>query len=182
MKPGNLRFRWVQCQLDQIRTIRTNKKIIEAMKNLPTGLFATYDRILENILNDDVEFAQKTLSWLLVSERPLRLAEIVDALAVDIQLRCLDRDATLNDEQDLLEICSSLVAYNEDTECLSFSHFSVQVCHSRLVSCDTPDIEGPYLGVSLVLTSEFWFACQISDVRLSKPSRLGQTLSDVYPI
>ena len=129
------RFRWVQCQLDQIRTIRTNKKILEAMKNLPIGLFATYDRILQNILDDDVEFAQKALSWLLVSDRPLRLTEIVDAFAVDIQSRCLDRDATLNDEQDLLEICSSLVAYNEDTGVMSFSHFSVQVCHSiRLAS------------------------------------------------
>ena len=105
------------------------------MRNLPIGLFATYDRILQNILDDDVEFAQKALSWLLVSDRPLRLTEVVDALAVDTQSRCLDRDATLNDEQDLLEICSSLVAYNEDTGVMSFSHFSVQVCHSfRLAS------------------------------------------------
>jgi hypothetical protein len=159
-KLDNPRFRWVQCQLDQIRTMRTNKKIIEAMKNLPIGLFATYDRILKNILHDDVDFAQKTLSWLLVSNRPLRLTEIVDALAVDVQLRCLDRDATLNDEQDLLEICSSLVAYNEDTGVLSFSHFSVQVCLSLLcVCCDSPDIEGSYLGVSSVLAPGFWLAC-----------------------
>jgi hypothetical protein len=114
----------VQCQLDQIRSIRTNKKILEAIKNLPIGLVATYDRILQNI-----EFAQKTLSWLLASEKPLRLTEIVEALAVDVESRCLDRDATLNDGQDLLEICSSLVAYNEDTGVLSFSHYSVQVRH-----------------------------------------------------
>jgi hypothetical protein len=130
--PGDLftnRFRWVQCQLDQIRSIRTNKKILEAIKNLPIGLVATYDRILQNIVEDDIEFAQKTLSWLLASEKPLRLTEIVEALAVDVESRCLDRDATLNDGQDLLEICSSLVAYNEDTGVLSFSHYSVQVRH-----------------------------------------------------
>ena len=100
------------------------------MKNLPKGLFATYDRILEKVLEDDVEFAQKALSWILVSVRPLRLTEIVEALAVDVPSRCLDRDATLNDEQALLEICSSLVAYNEDNDVISLSHYTVQVCHS----------------------------------------------------
>ena len=122
-----LRFRWVQCQLDQIRSIRTNNKIMEALQNLPKGLFATYDRILQRIAEDDIYFAHKTISWLLVSEKPLRVTEIVEALAVDVESRRLDRDATLNDGQDLLEICSSLVAYNEDTDVLSFSHYSVQV-------------------------------------------------------
>jgi hypothetical protein len=46
---------------------------------------------------------------------------------VDTESRRLDRDAILNDGQDLLEICSSLVAYNEDTDVLSFSHYTVQV-------------------------------------------------------
>ena len=128
------------------------------MKNLPVGLFATYDRILQNILDNDVEFAQKALSWLLVADRPLHLREIVEALAVDVPSRCLDRDATLNDEQDLLEICSSLVAYNEDTGIISFSHFSVQVCRSLpLALCDRPERCGSPLGVLSIFTSGVQF-------------------------
>ena len=101
---------------------------MEALENLPKGLFATYDRILENVDKTDVEFAQKALSWLLVSVRPLRLTEVVEAIAIDVPSRRLDRDSTFNDEQDLLETCSSLVAYNDDTGVISLSHYTVQVC------------------------------------------------------
>jgi hypothetical protein len=93
-------------------------------------LYETYERILQNITDDDIWFAQKALSWLVTSDRPLRLSEIVEAMAVDVQSRSLDRDATLNDEQDLLEICSSLVDYNESTTVVGLSHHSVKVCRS----------------------------------------------------
>jgi hypothetical protein len=136
------------------------------MKDLPKGLFATYDRILQNILEDDVEFDQKALSWLLVCDHPLRLREIVEALAMDVQSRRLDRDATLNDEQDLLEICSSLAAYNEDTGVISFSHFSVQVCHSHfLLLCIGSDLRiSP--GILPVVAHRFQSTFEIQDFRL----------------
>jgi hypothetical protein len=126
-EPLPQRFRWVQCQLDQIRTMRTNKRILEALNNLPAGLFETYERILENIPRDDVWFVKKTISWIIVSDRPLRLVEIVEAMAIDTQTGHLDRDSTLNDEQDLLDICSSLVEYHEVSDTVNLSHYSVQV-------------------------------------------------------
>jgi hypothetical protein len=107
--------------------MRTNKRIIEALKNLPAGLFETYERILENIPHDDVMFVKKTISWIIISDRPLRLVEIVEGMAIDIETGDLDRDNTLNDEQDLLEICSSLVEYHEFNGTINLSHYSVQV-------------------------------------------------------
>jgi hypothetical protein len=100
---------------------------MEAMKNLPSGLYETYERILQNIVEEDAQFARMTLSWLVVSDRPLHVREICEAMAVDIDQRILDRDSTLNDEHDLLEICSSLVDYNESSGILRLSHHSVQV-------------------------------------------------------
>jgi hypothetical protein len=97
------------------------------MKHLPGGLYETYDRILHSIPEDDVEFARMTLSWLVTSNKPIRLTELVEAMAVDVKLKCLDRDSTLNDEQDLLEICSSLVEYQERTGVISLSHHTVRV-------------------------------------------------------
>jgi hypothetical protein len=48
-------------------------------------------------------------------------------MAVDVHARCLDRDNTLNDEEDILEICSSLVDYDKLEGIISLSHYSVKV-------------------------------------------------------
>jgi len=97
------------------------------------GLYETYERILDNLDPDDVWFAQKTLSWIIATDRPLRLKEIVEAMAVDVQERCLDRDSSLNNKMDILEICSSLVEYHELGDTVTLSHYSVQVRTCTLV-------------------------------------------------
>jgi hypothetical protein len=107
--------------------MRMNKKILEALKTLPPGLYETYERILQNIAQDDVWFAKKIILWIIAAARPLCLQEIVEPMAVDLRARCLDRDSTLNDEEDILEICSSLVDYDKLEGIISLSQYSVQV-------------------------------------------------------
>jgi hypothetical protein len=88
----------------------TEQEDIGSVENTPIGSYAAYERILQNIAQHDVWFA---ILWIIFAARPLRLQEIVEAMAVDVCARCLDRDSTLNDEEDILEICSSLVDYDK---------------------------------------------------------------------
>jgi hypothetical protein len=104
------RFRWVVCQLDALTKCRHIKGLREALKALPETLDGTYDRILMSIEKNDRPNALKVLQWLAYSARPMRIEEVADAIAVnlddpprfDFELRLLDPRA-------LLDICSSLV-------------------------------------------------------------------------
>ncbi|KAI5777195.1 hypothetical protein EDC01DRAFT_679823 [Geopyxis carbonaria] len=119
-------FRWIQCQLDHIGTLRTVKDIRAALKCLPRGLYNTYERILQNIDENDVEFAIKIMNLVISAQPPLRLREIVEALAIDVESQSLDRESTVIDPIEIVEICGSLTRYDETSQELTTAHFSVQ--------------------------------------------------------
>ncbi|KAF8549429.1 hypothetical protein OG21DRAFT_588736 [Imleria badia] len=122
-------FRWVQCQIDTLNQCATKAEVREALDNLPIGLDATYQRILVAIDTGSPEgkLALRTLVWLVGALRPLRLVEILDGLAIDLGRRTMDHDAGPMHKGALLDACGSLVTYNEDTDILILSHFSVKV-------------------------------------------------------
>ncbi|GBE88163.1 hypothetical protein SCP_1203930 [Sparassis crispa] len=122
-------FRWVQCQLDFIVTRRTRQSIREALRTLPRGLYPTYERILKRIEDEGEEsalIAKKTLLWLVSALRPLKLVEVEEAIMIEVGSESLNDDARVLDKHDILEICSSLVDYDDSTDIVSVSHYSVQ--------------------------------------------------------
>lgn len=56
-------FRWIQCQLDALRSIRTRQGLEDALKSLPVGLYETYDRIFEGIRDQDEVYVSRMLKW-----------------------------------------------------------------------------------------------------------------------
>jgi hypothetical protein len=73
------------------------------------------------------ELARKAFVWLVGAERPLLLAELVEALALEVGDTMLDRTGTFNDTRGLLRTCRSLVDHNETTGFISFCHYTVFV-------------------------------------------------------
>lgn len=73
-------------------------------------LDSTYARILQNILPEHTDCAKRLLQFLVYSERPPRVEEIIDALAVDLasQPRFRPRNQLLLAEE-VVSYCSSLV-------------------------------------------------------------------------
>jgi hypothetical protein len=58
------RFRWVQCQLDEIVACKRHVDIEAALDNLPAGLYETYDRVIQAIKQrgrSDEQIAQNCL-------------------------------------------------------------------------------------------------------------------------
>lgn len=122
------RFRWVQCQLDRLDQCRSAGDIQEALHSLPSGLFETYDRILLAI--DEKEFdgrvVRRVLMWLVAALRPLHLFELAEALRIDLFKPILNDSIAPIHQDDILEICGSLVSYNEDSKEVVLSHYSVK--------------------------------------------------------
>ena len=64
--------------------------------------------------------------------RPLQLAEILDALSIDLRERRLNREIAPVHGYALLDALGSLVVYNEETDVIILSHSSVKVSCKHL--------------------------------------------------
>jgi hypothetical protein len=136
------RFRWVFCQLEILRDCLP-PSVRRTLKELPESLDEAYERILKEIKKPNRGLAQRVLQCLVVAIRPLRVAELAEVLAVDLDdsegIPRLNADWRWEDqEQALLIACSSLIAIVEagDSRVVQFSHFSVKefLTSSRLSS------------------------------------------------
>jgi Ankyrin repeats (3 copies) len=132
-----VRFRWAVCQLNALTKCLNLRKLREAMADLPNTLDGTYDRILCAIDKEYSQDAFRILQWLVYSARPLRIEEVVDVIAVDINDDPrFDLDRRLPDPRDILTICSSLVTTTMETieqpsgtiagDYVRLAHFSVK--------------------------------------------------------
>lgn len=139
----------MQCQIDLIQSRRTPKGVQEALENLPKDLFSTYERILSKVDAqgpDVARIVRTTLRWLVAALRPLKLTEINEAVTIKAGSVSLDEDLGVFSEADIIEICSSLVNYDESKGVVSLSHFTVQVRHFHWFHCQW--VEDGALGIS----------------------------------
>jgi hypothetical protein len=83
--PNACRFQYVTCQFDALQQHRSKAKIQEALRDLPKGLDATYDKILKNINPEYQKQVASILKWLAFSLRPLLVEELAEAFILDHQ-------------------------------------------------------------------------------------------------
>lgn len=104
------RFRWASCQLDTLAKCLTRNLLRKALRDLPPDLDSTYRRILDSIDGNYTIIARRILSWLAFSVRVLRLSEVAEIVALDADADiAYDHGAKLEDPEDALRICQSLV-------------------------------------------------------------------------
>ena len=127
-----IRFRWAVCQLDVLQDCLRLPELRKALESLPRTLDETYSRILCNIPEGHSQDAIRILQWLTYSARPLRVEELAEIVAVNIDgSPWFDCEARFPDQQDVLAICSSLVTTEEVTvrgtyQPVRLAHFSVK--------------------------------------------------------
>jgi ankyrin repeat protein len=123
--------------LDQIARLRNDKAIKAALESLPPGLTETYERILDGIVTEDRQLALRIIRWLVCSYRPMHIQELIEAIAIELDAVRFEADTLLNDPEDLLDICGSLIACDQDRGTVGLAHFSVKeffVSRERLVT------------------------------------------------
>ncbi|RYP81096.1 hypothetical protein DL769_002152 [Monosporascus sp. CRB-8-3] len=127
-------FRWVTCQLDALENCLDYRALQKALRTLPRTLDETYVRILENIPPDHLPYTKRILQFLTFSERPLRIDEAVDAIAVSLtETPRFDASNRMPIPTEISRYCSSLVAVVEKeddagdmTTEIQLSHYSVK--------------------------------------------------------
>ncbi|KAL6808739.1 pfs domain-containing protein [Trichoderma camerunense] len=109
-KKANGMFRWVTCQLDAIDKCLDYPTLQKALNSLPATLDETYTRILTNLPHEHEHHTRRLLQFLVFSERPLRIEEAVDAIAVDTaNSPRFDLKNRMPVPEEIISYCSSLV-------------------------------------------------------------------------
>jgi ankyrin repeat protein len=125
------------CQLETLRrTAQRNLRGI--LEKLPRTLDETYERVLEEVSEDNREHARRLLHCIAVAIRPLRVEELAEILAFDFDdaeggIPKLHASWRWKDQEEaVLFTCSSLIAvvdYHDSQgahRVVQFSHFSVK--------------------------------------------------------
>jgi ankyrin repeat protein len=87
----------------------------EALQFLPNTLDETYARILHNIDESWSQHVIQILEWLVYSATPLRLTEVAELVAIDIDDDPpFDPDRRLSEPKDILAMCSSLITMTKE--------------------------------------------------------------------
>ncbi|KAF9233311.1 hypothetical protein BU15DRAFT_66706 [Melanogaster broomeanus] len=128
LKKADGMFRWVQCQLHRLRDCRAKSNIQQVLATLPSGLYETYDKILSDINKKEFDghIAKSILLWLVGALEPFSLGLLVEAVTFDLQRSETFSGFEFLSNDDVLDVCGSLVSYDEKSDRVSLSHFSVK--------------------------------------------------------
>ncbi|KUJ07771.1 uncharacterized protein LY89DRAFT_742543 [Mollisia scopiformis] len=127
-------FRWVSCQLDYLCSLRTDALKNKALKSLPPGLEETYERILQQVNQEDItiqRMVQRTLQWTVSSLARISKTALSHAISIEDNDRIIDLDSVY-EEEDILMYCSSLIRRSADGEYFEMAHFTVKEYLSKL--------------------------------------------------
>ncbi|KAF2675916.1 ankyrin [Lentithecium fluviatile CBS 122367] len=108
-KAGDM-FRLAALQLDGLKKCGTITALRKALCSLPTSLDEIYSRMLDAIDPEHAQSVFKILSWLCFALHPPSLDELAEDLAVDLEKFEYDASRKLQDTNDILYMCGSLVA------------------------------------------------------------------------
>lgn len=118
----------MQCQLDLLSRLRTPGAVKNALASLPSTLDKTYESILDRIdEEEDRVLTRQILELLAFSLRPLRLTEVCIMLQITPGMHALDESKSLTQPKDILDICGSLLKYNEKLGTVTLAHHSVKM-------------------------------------------------------
>ncbi|KAF2135060.1 uncharacterized protein K452DRAFT_314243, partial [Aplosporella prunicola CBS 121167] len=150
---ANGMFRWVTCQLESLEKCLEYPTLQRALGCLPKTLDETYARILSSIPSEYEHHTRRILQFLTFSERPLRIEEAVDAIAVDVKGgKGFDPKNRMPEPREISRYCSTLVVVvarqspKDDGEAiteLQLAHFSVKeyLTSNRLDQSVAEDLE-----------------------------------------
>ncbi|KAE9376195.1 hypothetical protein N431DRAFT_404374 [Stipitochalara longipes BDJ] len=141
-------FQYVSCQFDALRLHRSRAKIQEALRSLPEGLDATYNRMLIAIAPEYRKQVASVLKWLAFSLRPLLVDELAEIFILDPDSPVpFDEAQRLFNPEDVLTHLAGLVVQvpvhdnfeyilmgKHDVFEIRFAHFSIKeyLCSTRM--------------------------------------------------
>ncbi|KAJ6521585.1 hypothetical protein B0H19DRAFT_973913, partial [Mycena capillaripes] len=121
----------------------TIKAVREALKTLPKTLNDSYDEAMNRIQSqnkEDRNIAHSTLTWVVNAKRPLTVAELQVALAVEVDDQQLNEDNLLEIET-MLSVCAGLVILDEQSDVVRLVHYTTQEYFDSIQQYQFPDAQ-----------------------------------------
>ena len=148
------RFRWVYCQLDNLRRCMPSS-IRKALDELPVTLDDTYERTLQNIPKQKWQHARRLFQCMVAAIRPFRVEELAEILAIGfgpgVAPNLVEDWRPENPEEAVFSACSTLITIidDEESKIVQFSHFSVKeyLTSDRLETSDVVNIRSFYISL-----------------------------------
>lgn len=126
-------FRWVSCQLDALESCLDHPALKTALKSLPEDLNETYARILANIPAKYTKYTKRILQFLVFSERPLQIVEVVDLIAIEVENSPhFDPMNRMPLPEEVLRYCSSLATTVRDKGWDGKDASQIRLAHSSV--------------------------------------------------
>jgi len=133
--------------MDSLQSKASSKAVRKTLDRLPKDLDSTYEeamRRIEGQSEDDKQLAEQILQWISFAIRPLSLAELQEALAVEPDTQEVDED-NINDAELLTSVCAGLVICDQGSQVIRLVHFSTQEYFKRIRSVRFPTAQD-YIG------------------------------------
>jgi len=118
---------WVKFQLDELCAKLTDASIREVLQNLPRDLGETYCRLLARV--EDAErrgYVQNMFRWIIFARRPLKVDELREAIAFDINDTEWDQAKIPSELLRLIRSCGNLILINDETKEVQLAHYTVE--------------------------------------------------------
>jgi hypothetical protein len=114
-------------QLKSVLRFRLPRDIKGQLENLPETPEAAYRELLERMTPEDRALAVQILGWVLNAQRILKMSELQEVLALqnDQDGPSLDMDYCPSPNS-VIQACGGLVAHDQDTDLITFSHETVR--------------------------------------------------------
>ncbi|KAJ7210932.1 ankyrin repeat-containing domain protein [Mycena rebaudengoi] len=109
-------FLLAKLHVDSILTKHTVKAIRIALQNLPEDLEHTYNEAMDRIdaqSKEDKAIARLALTWVANAKRPLSVAELLEATAIEPDTKSLDREGVV-EMVVVLSVCAGLIIVDQD--------------------------------------------------------------------
>ncbi|KAJ7444028.1 ankyrin repeat-containing domain protein [Mycena latifolia] len=134
-------FLLAKLHTESLATKNTVKAVREALQHLPKNLNHTYEEAMNRIKNqneDDRQLALQALTWVAYAKRPLSVAELREALAIEPDATTLDVDNLL-DINIVLSVCAGLIIVDEVMSVVRLIHFTTQGYFDSIQQIQFPD-------------------------------------------
>lgn len=131
------RFRWVDCQIDILRRLRSNEEVEEALSSLPEGLYETYERIFDMIPEYEHTYVKRTLSFLCAHDKFTSIPgqPMIPSALLPLVTENWKRENSQSSRSDLYDLtmleeaCGCLVTFGKsewDNDVVYLAHYTVK--------------------------------------------------------
>ncbi|KAL4884628.1 hypothetical protein BJY04DRAFT_215092 [Aspergillus karnatakaensis] len=112
-------FLWATMQVKRLQTLRvqTDRILRAALRNLPSGVADLYGQILSKInsyAEEDRVLAEDLLQWVVGGRRPLSVAELCSALALEVGELELSIDNIPANTDEIIDACGPLLSIGDE--------------------------------------------------------------------